>query len=125
VARYGPEAVGLPAGSRAWCILGVDEVASPPVALHEPPRARHEHRVPRVAEPVVLETHARLVPRRLAVPLYHHAVEPCVAATEEITFNFVPLASSKGSRNIFDVPKRRRRLTKMTRLQSMVYNDRL
>lgn len=61
-------------------LLGVDEVARAPVALHEAPRARHVHGVPRVAEAVVLEAHARLVAGRLGVALDHDAVQSGVRA---------------------------------------------
>ena len=68
-----PKAVGL-CSPRFRHFLGVDEVSGTPVALHEPPRAGHVDGVPRVAEAVVLEADARLVPRRLAVPFHHNAV---------------------------------------------------
>lgn len=45
-----PEAVGLALGASLGDLLGVDEVARAPVALHEAPRPRHVHGVPRVAE---------------------------------------------------------------------------
>lgn len=32
-----------------WDLLGVDEVPGAPVALHEPPRPSHVHRVPGVS----------------------------------------------------------------------------
>ena len=53
-----------------------------PVALHEPPRAGHVDGVPRVAEAVVLEADPGLVPRRLAVPLHHDAVQTGVAVNK-------------------------------------------
>ena len=42
-----PETVRL-CFARLGDLLGVDEVAGAPVALHEPPGSRHVHRVPRV-----------------------------------------------------------------------------
>lgn len=61
-------------------LLGVDEVTRAPIALHEAPRARNVHRVPRVAEAVVLEANARLVTGRLGVALDHDAVQTRVRA---------------------------------------------
>lgn len=61
-------------------LFGIDEVSRSPITLDESPRARHVHGVPAVPESVVLEANARLVARRLAVTLDHHAVQTSVTA---------------------------------------------
>lgn len=76
-----PQTITLPPVPRLGGVLRVDEMARPPVALHEAPRARHVHGVPRVPEAVVFEPHAGLVARRLAVAFDHDAVEAGVTAS--------------------------------------------
>lgn len=76
-----PEAVVL--GLRlagTWDLFGIDEMPGAPVALNESPRARDVHGVPTISESVVLEANPRLVARRLAVALDHHAVQAGVTA---------------------------------------------
>ena len=62
-----------------------DSSPGPPVALDKSPGPRHIHRVPRVAEPVVLELDPGLVARRLAVALDHHTVQTSVAEGEGVS----------------------------------------
>ena len=50
-----------------------------PVALDEAPCPCHVHSVPRIPEPVVLKLDARLVARRFAVALDHHAMQTGIA----------------------------------------------
>lgn len=73
-----PETVWFAFGSSFGHVFGVDQVSGAPVALNETPSAGDVHGVPRVTEPVVLETNPRLVTGRFRVALDHHAVQPRV-----------------------------------------------
>lgn len=56
-------------------IFGVNKVARPPIALYKSPRTSNINGIPRIAEPIIFESHARLVAGRFTVTLNYDAVQ--------------------------------------------------
>lgn len=68
-------------------LFGINEVSRSPITLDESPCTCHVYGIPAVSESVVLEAHARLITRRLAVTLDDHAVQARVTAFKVIFGN--------------------------------------
>jgi len=82
-----PKTVWFSFGASFGHFLGVDEVASTPVALHESPSACHVHGIPRIPESWIFKSDAGLVTGRFRVTFDHDAMQPSIAVKRESRIN--------------------------------------